>query len=273
MTTNVYIKSISLIIFVLCTLFVHSQIKDARLVVQNGHSLKINQAIFSPDGNYVASCSEDNKIILWDAKSGKQIRTFIGHKDEVNTICFSKNGKQLFSGSGTLLNAKDNSIKVWDFGTGKCLKTISCNYYIQKLITDCNGQYLIALSGNEKGSAIKIYNSNSLTELKAISIDETQAFDISPVGYLLAFHTHENDIVVSDLQGNIVTKSDGYGYEAIHSLKWSSDGKYILTSQGRPKTYDPNSIINITLWEYPSLKKIRTFTGHNHMITRSPSSR
>lgn len=252
----------------LCSLFVYSQIKDARLVVQNGHSYHVNQAIFSPNGNYVASCSSDNTIILWDATSGKQIRTFTGHKDEVRSICFSNDGNLLYSASGSVIGSQDNSIKVWDIHSGKCIRTINYDQYVFSLVRDISGKYLISLNGGiTKGHIIKILDQKNLTEIKTLSIDENSSIDFFPTGNLLVYSSNSNDIVVSDLSGNIIEKSTGYSYEAIPSVKWSSDGKYIISSQGYSRSNTENSKRIINLWEYPSLKKIKTFVGHKDLIT------
>ena len=54
------------------------------------------------------SGSGDKTIKLWDIETGKEIRTFEGHKDEVSSVAFSPDGEYIVSGSG------DNTLKLWD---------------------------------------------------------------------------------------------------------------------------------------------------------------
>ena len=49
------------------------------LVVQTGHSHRVESVAFSRDGKTLASGSEDNTIKLWDVSSGTELRTLTGH--------------------------------------------------------------------------------------------------------------------------------------------------------------------------------------------------
>jgi len=58
----------------------------------------------------VATCSDDNTIKLWDAATGRLLRTLKAHKDPVRAIAFSPDGKRLISGS------VDRTVKLWEGG-------------------------------------------------------------------------------------------------------------------------------------------------------------
>jgi COMPASS component SWD3 len=47
-------------------------------------------------------------MILWDAYTGNNIRTLLGHTLYVSSVCFSSDDKKIVSGS------YDHTIKVWD---------------------------------------------------------------------------------------------------------------------------------------------------------------
>ena len=63
-----------------------------------GHTGSVYSVSFSPDGNTLASGSEDDTIRLWDANTGEHIRTLTGH-DAVLSVSFSPDGNTLASGS------------------------------------------------------------------------------------------------------------------------------------------------------------------------------
>ena len=69
---------------------------------------------FSPDGKYVATGCQHHDLILWDVKTGKEVRryptdAFFG------TVAFSPEGKRLAAVSG------EGAIRLWDVATGRVL--------------------------------------------------------------------------------------------------------------------------------------------------------
>jgi WD40 repeat protein len=64
---------------------------------------------FNRDGQVLATGSEDNTIILWDAATGQPLgEPLTGHHDIVISVTFSPDGQTLASGSG------DGTIILWD---------------------------------------------------------------------------------------------------------------------------------------------------------------
>ena len=57
------------------------------------HKGLVYSIAFSPDGNTLASGSEDKVIHLWDTHSGENLNTFEGHTAEISSVEFSPNGK------------------------------------------------------------------------------------------------------------------------------------------------------------------------------------
>ena len=61
----------------------------------------------------ILSAGGDQVVRLWDAATGKAIRSFTGHQGAVTAAAFSPDGKRFVSG-GT-----DRLVKVWDVTGGK----------------------------------------------------------------------------------------------------------------------------------------------------------
>ena len=69
----------------------------------------VNSVAFSPDGQRIASASDDRTIFVWDAISGEVVAgPFTGHIDFVLSVTFSPNGRRIASAS------RDFTIRVWD---------------------------------------------------------------------------------------------------------------------------------------------------------------
>ena len=64
-----------------------------------GHTSDVNSVAFSPDGQTLASGSDDKTIRLWDVNTGVNLKTITGHTSWVNSVAFSPDGQTLASGS------------------------------------------------------------------------------------------------------------------------------------------------------------------------------
>lgn len=82
------------------------------------HTDWVRSVSFSPQGNILASSSDDQTLKLWDTSSGQVLKTWLGDAIWVWSVAFSPDGKILASGG------EDGTIKLWDVLTGDCVKTL-----------------------------------------------------------------------------------------------------------------------------------------------------
>jgi RNA polymerase sigma factor (sigma-70 family) len=75
--------------------------------------LGIHHAALSPDRKVIAGTQGKKYVTIFDAETGKELRRFVGHSDEVSGSAFAPNGKILASGS------RDKTVILWDIQTGK----------------------------------------------------------------------------------------------------------------------------------------------------------
>jgi WD40 repeat protein len=73
-----------------------------------GHSGVVNSVAYSPDGQRLASGSDDQTVKVWDTATGLETLTLTGHVGSVECIVFSPDGHLLASAS------EDGTVKVWD---------------------------------------------------------------------------------------------------------------------------------------------------------------
>jgi WD40 repeat protein len=64
-----------------------------------GHTEYVNSVAFSPDGKYLASGSNDNKVKLWSVELLNEVTTLQEHSSSIKSIAFSPSGKYLAFGS------------------------------------------------------------------------------------------------------------------------------------------------------------------------------
>lgn len=83
-----------------------------------GHRAALLRVVYSPDGNLLASSSDDHTAIVWDARSGDKKWALVGHQGDVGVVAFSPDGKRVVTGS------RDTTVKIWSAETGALITTL-----------------------------------------------------------------------------------------------------------------------------------------------------
>ncbi|WP_026961914.1 WD40 repeat domain-containing protein [Alicyclobacillus herbarius] len=85
------------------------------------HDHLVNGLCLSHNGRYLASCSSDYTINVYDLLENRLVRTFRGHADDVEAVTFGLDDTVLISAS------RDTRCLVWDFKTGAILVDFRCH--------------------------------------------------------------------------------------------------------------------------------------------------
>lgn len=107
-----------------------------------GHTGDVSSIKFSPDGQFLASCSHDQTIRVWSVASGHRIRKFTGHFNWVWSIAFSPDGQLIVSGS------QDRTVRVWSIELGREIKQLKWPGvdWPEVVTFSPDGQHIIAIS-------------------------------------------------------------------------------------------------------------------------------
>ncbi|KAG0222799.1 cross-pathway control WD-repeat protein cpc2, partial [Mortierella sp. GBA43] len=65
----------------------------------HGHNDAVQDVVISSDGQFALSASWDKTLRLWDLSTGLTTRRFIGHTNDVLSVSFSADNRQIVSGS------------------------------------------------------------------------------------------------------------------------------------------------------------------------------
>jgi len=73
-------------------------------------------------GHVALTCGDDadgkNRVVVWDLRTGKHIRSLVGHEDWVYSCALSADGKYAITGSSDKISI------FWDVGEGECLHSL-----------------------------------------------------------------------------------------------------------------------------------------------------
>jgi tetratricopeptide (TPR) repeat protein len=94
-------------------------------------------------------------VIVWDAKTGREILTLKGHAGPVNSVAFSPDGTRLASASD------DRSVKLWDLATGEVLLTLEGHTGPVYAVTFSPDGTRLASAGADQ--TIRLWDARSLT--------------------------------------------------------------------------------------------------------------
>jgi COMPASS component SWD3 len=116
-----------------------------------GHHHYVYSLAFSPKGNVLVSGSYDEAVFLWDVRTARVMRSLPAHSDPVSGVDIVRDGTLAASCSS------DGLIRIWDTGTGQCLKTLvhEDNAPVTSVKFSPNGRYVLAATLD---SSLRLWN-------------------------------------------------------------------------------------------------------------------
>ncbi|MBN3925798.1 serine/threonine-protein kinase [Nostoc sp. NMS4] len=248
-----------------------------------GHSSMVHAIAISPDGQFIASGSNDNTIKLWQVGTGKLVRQlggwFSSHSSMVHSVAFSPISSNLYyqgeSGKsagvaepnrGILASGSwDNTIKLWDVNTGKEIRTLTGHAnWVNSVAFSPDGKFLASGSAD---CTIKLWQVNTGIEIQTFT---GHSDSISSVAYsprtpvtnsqdrqLVASGSNDYTIKLWQIYtGRNIYTLTGHSF-FVNCIAFSKNGEMIASGSGDN---------TIKLWHINTGREIRTLTGHSDSV-------
>jgi WD40 repeat protein len=175
----------------------------------NGFIRQIRQVVFSSDGQYLVSGSDDKILRIWDVANGKSVKKLEGHKNGIWTVAYSSDDKYIASGSD------DGTLRIWDADltktiTDPCLDKKKIGW-VRTVAFSSDCQYLV--SGSDDEPLIRIWKFDG-KNLKFEKVLDGHEFSI----WAVAFSKYSQWLASGDKGGNLKIWN-GTTYELIQTIE------------------------------------------------------
>ncbi|KAF9579097.1 hypothetical protein BGW38_004796, partial [Lunasporangiospora selenospora] len=264
----------------------------------DGHKNEVWYISFSHNGKYLASTSLDNRVIIWDMETYKELHMLHGHSNKVSCCAWSPDDSQL------LTAGYDKAVKLWDVQTGvnqtsyqRHSEVISCLCWLPDGIRFISGSeknmLLMSTAGDQihswmfpaqdlavtpdgktviamRDRVIRIISLESMQEISKIEESESiTAISLSRDGQHLLVNVSmkpvqqplHRDIRLWNLaEKRVVCRYSGYkqGLLVVRACFGGLDEQFVVSGSEDSKIY---------IWNRENGRLIHTLEGHTQAVT------
>jgi WD40 repeat protein len=252
---------------------------DARL----RHWEQVNGVCFSPDGELLATASYDHTVRLWDAATGRLVRTLTGHQDKVNDVTFGAAGRggvtppllasSGFDGTVRLASGSDDAtVKVWETSAWLSRTLVGHEGNVRSVVFRPDGEVLAAAVAADQmiNQMIKLWDPVTYQErgrpLRGHQA-HVNAVAFHADGKVLASGSPDKTVKLWDLATGLELRTLLGHTSWVESVAFRGSSS-ILASASDDRT--------IRLWDTDTGKTLRILEGHKdhvHFVAFSPDGR
>jgi WD40 repeat protein len=221
----------------------------------------LEDIVFSPDGQTLATAEADYTIRIWDYTTGELRTTLTAPEAPDGAYTWFQNVVYGADGSWIAGGAQHGKVYIWDTKTGELLKTIDSYFSNPSLSPD--GERLVAIfGGNARIWDVKTGNALYSPNIGPSNMVDSVAF--APNGSILALgmrvgNQEDHHIWLWDTQTDQMIRTFSGPENLVTTLEFNRQGDIIVAGSWDRLIY---------LWDVDSGELLTTLTGHSDDITR-----
>ncbi|AFZ28390.1 WD40 repeat-containing protein (plasmid) [Cylindrospermum stagnale PCC 7417] len=221
-----------------------------QIITCNGHKAWVQSLAFSPDGEILASGSNDQTVRLWDANTGQCLKTLQGHTSWVQSLAFSPDGEILASGSN------DQTVRLWDANTGQCLKILPGHTNRVIFVTFTPDEQTLVTASEDQTVRVWDVDTGRCLRIITTHINWVLSVALNSDGRTLVTASDGKNVKFWDLaSGECIKILPGYS-SYVWAVAFSPDGK-ILATGSEDKT--------VKLWDVVTGECLQTLHEHSDL--------
>ncbi len=225
--------------------------KPGSLAVLSDHVETVNDAEFSPNGQYIVTASDDNTLRVWNANGGKPRAILKGHSHRVKQARFSPDGKLIASAS------LDGTTRVWNAVTGRLVATHQHPLAVTSVAFNPDSDRLVTAS---QDSPVRIWDARGPRPLGALEghVGAVYSAEFSPDGELIVTASEDRTARVweTDSRRLLATLSGHTG--RVNRAAFSSDSKSVVTASNDQTA---------RVWEATTGRGLAELRGHTAHVS------
>jgi WD40 repeat protein len=195
---------------------------EPRLVAPDAHGAHVVTAMFSPDGRFVVTASDDRTARLWETATGREIRRFEGHTGFVRVATFSPDGRLVVTGSA------DSTARIWDVATGRELRRFTEHTnQVRWAAFSPDGRFLVTASND---STARIAGTAGAARALVGHRNQVWSAAFSPDGLLVVTASNDSTARIWDAMSGALLRTLDRHTGFVWSARFSPDGRFVVTA-------------------------------------------